>query len=327
MNYAFYTRGRLTIYMAALVAGGIASPAQASGVAAGTLIENTATASYSTGSSTETVNSNTVSITVDELLDVALASLDGGNVPLGSEGAVLGFQLTNAGNGPEAFAIEIDAALAGDDFDPAVTELAYDSNGNGSYDAGVDAVIAAGGDTPVVPADGTLTLFVVTGWGGAPGNGELADLRLTARAATGSGAAGTVFAGQGESGADAVVGANGASDFDQGRLVAQVGNVTLTKSALISDPFGGSQPVPGASVTYRLVAQVSGSGSVADLVVSDSFPNGTSYAPATLTLDSAALTDATGDDAGEASATGISVNLGTVAGGSTRTITFDVTID
>ena len=302
-------------------------PAMAAGVAAGTSIQNTATASYTTGTATETVNSNTVSILVDEVLDVAVASLDGGNVPLGGGGAVLTFRLENTGNGPEAYQIDVDPALAGDDFDPTVTQIAYDSNGNGAYDAGVDTVITSGGNTPVIAADETLTVFVVTGWASPPADGDTANLRLTARAVTGTGAPGTVFAGKGAGGGDAVVGANGAQDNDTGTLLAQTGAVALTKSAVIADPFGGAESVPGASVTYTLVAAVNGSGSVAGLVVSDAIPTGTSYVAGSMTLDAAGLTDAGGDDAGEKTATGISVDLGTVAGGTTHSITFKVTID
>lgn len=52
-----------------------APSAHATGVSAGTLIENTATATYNAGSSSVSVSSNTVKVTVDELLDVAVASL------------------------------------------------------------------------------------------------------------------------------------------------------------------------------------------------------------------------------------------------------------
>jgi uncharacterized repeat protein (TIGR01451 family) len=308
---------------------GIACPsvAAAAGVAAGSSIENTATATYSVGATTASVDSNTVSILVDELLDVTVGSLDAGNVTLGSSGAVLSFEIGNIGNGPEAFDLTIDPALGGDDFDPAVVQIAYDSNGNGAYDSGVDTVIPVGGSTPSIDADNTLRVFVITQLAGSPDDGDTADLRLTAAAATGSGTPGTTFAGQGEGGGDAVVGAGTAEDFDNGTLVASLSTVSLVKSAAIVDPFGGAQAVPGARVTYTLVASVTGSASVSGLTVADPIPAGTTYDASTLTLESAPLTDATGDDAGQASTAGISVDLGTVAGGASRTIRFSVTID
>jgi hypothetical protein len=59
----------------------LAGTAHATGVLAGTLIENTATATYQTGAGTGSVTSNKVTVKVDELLDVcrfALRSDPGG---------------------------------------------------------------------------------------------------------------------------------------------------------------------------------------------------------------------------------------------------------
>lgn len=316
-------------WIGALTAAGVLWPATAgaTGVSAGTSIDATATATYSNGATSETVTSNTVSIRVDEVLDVTVASLDGGNVTLGSAGAFLSFQVTNTGNGPEAYELAVNAALGGDDFDPAVTQIAYDSNGNDTYDAGVDTVIPTGGATPEIDADDTLRVFVVTQLAGAPGDGDTARVRLTATAATGSGSPGTAFAGQGEGGGAAVVGSSTAEDQAEGTLVASVGAVTLAKSATVLNSFGNADAIPGATVTYSLVASVSGSGSVSGLTITDPIPAGTTYLAGTLKLDGSALTDASGDDAGQAGATGISVSLGNVPAGATRTITFAVTLD
>ena len=316
-------------WIGALTAAGVLCPAAAgaTGVSAGTSIDATATATYSNGATNETVTSNTVSIRVDEVLDVTVASLDGGNVTLGSAGAFLSFQVTNTGNGPEAYELAVNAALGGDDFDPAVTQIAYDSNGNDTYDAGVDTVIPAGAATPEIDADDTLRVFVVTQLAGTPDDGDTAKVRLTATAATGSGSPGTAFAGQGEGGGAAVVGSSTAEDQAEGTLVASVGAVTLAKSATVLNSFGNAEAIPGATVTYSLVASVSGSGSVSGLTITDPIPAGTTYLAGTLKLDGSALTDASGDDAGQAGAAGISVSLGNVPAGATRTITFAVTLD
>jgi uncharacterized repeat protein (TIGR01451 family) len=311
----------------AVAASAYPAAAFATGVSAGTTIQNTASATYSNGATTETITSNQVDILVDEVLNVALASQDAGNVTLSSSGAVLSFEITNTGNGPEAFRLTPNPALTGDDFDPSVTQLAYDSNSNGIYDAGVDTVIAPGGSTPAIAADDSLLVFVVTALAGTPGDGDTADVRLTAVAATGSGAPGTKFAGQGAGGGDAVVGSSTASDNDEGTLIASIGAVTLAKTVVIDDQFGGHDAIPGATATYSIVATVTGTGSVSNLVVSDPIPADTTYQAGSLKLNSAALTDQTGDDAGQAGSTGISVNLGTVASGASRTITFSVTVD
>lgn len=85
MTYAFTTiMNRRAAWLAAVGTLAAMTPAQAwaAGISAGSLIQNTATATFSQGGSSETVNSNMVTITVDELLDVAVSSLDGGNVVL-----------------------------------------------------------------------------------------------------------------------------------------------------------------------------------------------------------------------------------------------------
>lgn len=327
MTYALTPIKFLTGGIGALALLSVSAPALAAGVAAGTFIENTATATYTSGTTTETVDSNTVTILVDELLDVTVSTLDASALPLGSGSAVLSFQLHNSGNGPEAFELTPDVAVTGDDFDPALSLVAWDSNGNNVYDAGIDTVIPSGGATPVIAAEGNLRIFVVVTLAGSPADGDTADVRLTATAVTGSGPAGTKFAGQGTGGGDAIVGNSTAEDDDIGTLLAEIGAVSLIKSATILDQYNGSDAIPGATVTFRIVASVTGAGSVSGLVVTDDIPTGTTYVAASLELDGDALTDGTGDDEGEADSSGIAVDLGTVAGGDSHTIEFSVTID
>ncbi|WP_234029462.1 hypothetical protein [Erythrobacter sp. THAF29] len=306
----------------------LSAPALAEGVDAGTLIENTATATYDDGSGPTTITSNTVTLRVDELLDVTVTSLDSGPVGAAPGTAVLTFELTNTGNGPEAFELSTNPAVAGNDFDSQVDAIAVDTNGNGVYDPGVDQILTAPETTAELAADEAITVFVVVSVPASASDGQRSDVELIAEAVTGIGAPGTVFAGTGVNGGDAIVGTTGADAAATGSLIVGITTVDLTKSATILDPFGGTSAVPGSVVTFTIVAQVSGSGSIDDLVVTDAIPAGTTYAADTLELDAAALSDAADTDAGSASqADGISVDLGTVAGGTTHTVTFDVTID
>ncbi|BDI60860.1 hypothetical protein [Qipengyuania nanhaisediminis] len=306
----------------------LSAPALADGVEAGTLIENTATASFDDGDGPRTIDSNTVIVRVDELIDVTTTSLDGGPVGAVPGEAVLSFEVTNQGNGPEAYALTANPVVAGNDFDTTVTALAVDSNGNGTYDPGVDEVLTAPETTRVLAADEAITVFVIVEVPTGVSDGETSDVELTAEAVTGTGAPGTVFAGQGVDGGDAIVGATGADDSAIGTLAVGITTVDLAKSVSVVDPFDGSSVVPGSIATFTIIATVSGSGSVDALVVTDAIPDGTSYVAGSLTLDTGALTDASGDDAGEASdPAGISVDLGTVNAGASHTITFDVAID
>ncbi len=318
-----------TIFGAAALSGLIVSaPAMAGGVTAGTLIENTAVASYDDGAGPRTINSNTVTVRVDELLDLTLTSLDPGPITTGPGEAVLTFELTNLGNGPEAFRLLANPAVAGNDFDTTFQSIAIDSNGNGTYDAGVDAILTAPQTTAVLAADATLTVFVLVTVPDGVSDTQTSNVELTAEATTGSGAPGTVFAGAGVDGSDAIVGTTGALATARGALIAGVANAELIKSVSLRDPFGGTSAVPGAIATFTILARVTGSGTVNDLVVTDAIPDGTTYAPGTLTLDSAALSDAEDGDAGAASdAAGIAVNLGDITGDTNHTITFDVVID
>ena len=93
------------------------------------------------------------------------------------------------------------------------------------------------------------------------------------------------------------------------------------------DPFGGSQPVPGALVTFAIRADATGSGKVTSLHVTDGIPVGSTYKPGTLKLEGASLSDATDTDSGIASASGVDVTVGTLTGGSSRTVTFSTVIN
>ena len=302
--------------------------ASAAGVSAGTLIENTAVASYDDGAGPRTINSNTVTVRVDELLDVTLTSLDPGPVPTRPGEAVLSFELTNQGNGPEAFRLFANPAVAGNDFDVTVTAIAVDSNGNGIYDAGVDEVLAEPQTTAELAPDAVLTLFVLVTVPEGVSDTQTSNVELAAEAVTGTGAPGTIFAAAGVDGGDAIVGTTEARAIARGSLVVGITSVALVKAVTLRDPFGGASAVPGTIASFTITATISGSGSVADLVVTDAIPEGTTYVPGTLALDSAALTDAADADAGTASdADGIRVDLGSVTGGTVHAITFDVAID
>lgn len=326
MNTHRFTHSLFVTSVVAALA--MSSPALAGGVAAGTLIENTATATYDDGDGPKTINSNTVTLRVDELIDVTVTSLNSGPVAAVPGEAVLTFEVTNQGNGPEAFELLADPAVAGNDFDTVVENIAVDTNGNGTYDPGVDVVLTGPETTEILDPDETVTVFVIVTVPDGVTDDQESDVELTANAVTGTGAPGTSFDGQGEGGGDAIVGTTGASASALGELVVGITSVDLVKSATIVDPFGGTSAVPGSVVTFTIIANVAGSGSVDGLIITDAIPDGTTYSAGTLALEGNALTDASGDDAGEASdAAGITVDLGTVAGGTSQSVTFNVTID
>lgn len=327
-SFGYHVRALLA-GTAAIGAAAVATPAMASGVHAGTVIRNIASATFDDGGGSKTINSNPVDLKVDEVLDVTIVARDAGDaaVSAGATGQVRAFTLTNAGNGPEAFSLIAIGAVTGNEFDPTVTAIVMDSNGNGQYDPGIDQAVAANGASPELNPDQSVTVFVVATIPAAAANGKRGEVRLTATSITGSGAPGTVFAGKGSGGGDAVVGATHATAFATSGFVIQSASLGLVKTATIADPWGGTRAVPGSVITYRLAATVAGGGSLANLHITDAIPDGTSYQPGTLALDGAALTDGADSDAGIASSTGIDVTLGNQAAGASHAITFTVKIN
>ena len=316
------------ILLAGIAFAVTASPAFARGTLAGTSIENTAVATFDGPGGSVQVPSNQVTVLVDELIDPVVEGNDPGDVVAlpGATAAVQSFTLTNNGNGPEAFALTAVHNNGGDEFDPTANSIVIDSNGNGVYDEGVDTVYVPGTNDPMLDPDESVVVFVLSDIPSAVTDGDRGQVTLVAESVTGTGAPGTSFTGAGEGGGNAVLGTSGGTDEDDGFFVISSAAIALLKSATITDPFGGNTAVPGSIITYTLTANATGSGSVTGVVITDAIPTGTVYEPASITLSGAALTDASGDDAGTFSGTGIAVDLGTVTGGSSQTVTFQVKI-
>src|SRR4051812_16543524 len=190
---------------AAAAALGCAGSAEAAGTPAGTDIVNVAHATYDQPNGTPTtVDSNVVTIKVDELLDVTVAWREPSDVVSapGLTNQILSFTVTNAGNGHEAFALNTVHA-GGGDFDPTVTSLVLDTNGNGSFDPGVDTVYVPGANDPVLAPDGAIVVFVLSTIPPGAADGNRGRIDLTATSKTGTGTPGTSFAGAGEGGGNA----------------------------------------------------------------------------------------------------------------------------
>lgn len=326
MSGGMWKRGALLTGCSLLAAG--TDAARAAGTRAGTMIVNTATATYDdpTGDP-RTVPSNVVELRVDELLDVAVSGPAADRTAnAGAPNQVTSFIVTNAGNGAEAVRLSVEAALGGDDFNPTNVRIYLDSDKDGLFDANVDQLYTVGANDPLLAPDGQQRVFVVADMP-AGTDGARAQIRLTGQAATGTGAPGDSFAGRGEGGGDAVVGSTGADADDDAFYALSAAVVDFEKTATVKDPFNGSEAVPGAVITYSLKASVSGSGTLRNFRITDVIPTDTKYEAGSVTLNGAKLTDAAGDDAGTAGASGIAVQVGDVSAGASNTVTFQVIID
>lgn len=348
--------GAAVIAAAGFLAG---SPVHAVGVAAGTGIDNTATATYEVGGVPQSpVQSNLVQLNVDEMLNANVIWNDAAPIAVTSPmtGAVLTFTVTNTGNGAEAFRFIAERILAGDDFDPIATSVFYETNGTPGLQVGVggDTQFIAGGEV-VIAADGTLAVYVAADVDINLPSGALSQVGLRAVAATlitGAGtddpanpafpAPGTSYAGAGDSGVDAVVGGS----FDtsalairaEGTLRVSAAIVAITKSVVsVTDPFAGNTVVPGAVIRYAITVNVSGSGVADALRITDVLPAELEYVSSSLTasaplpvgqeLDDDRLPAGVDNTGFDTPSSTVMFDLGAVSGGSAPvTLGFDARV-
>jgi uncharacterized repeat protein (TIGR01451 family) len=332
----------LMVVLAACLGMLCCGSAWALGTPAGTVIANTATVTYALdGDPTVRTISASHSFSILEVIDGVVAWQDAAPVQVGSPQAdsALTFLLTNTGNGPEAFALTSTDTLPGDDFDPAAQSVWLETNGIAGLQTGgatPDTHYQAGLNDPDLPADHSVKIYLLSNIPSGLSDGATGRARLNAAATTPGAAnapAGTALPGAGLNGVDAVVGTSQAQGGAVGSYaVASVG-VSLTKSIhRIVDRFGGSQPYPGAQVTYRILVQVSGGGAAEGLVISDPIPAGMTYLPGSIVLDGAAQTDASDapvdhSDFNVTNPGTVTVNLGDAAAPATHAIDFTTTIN
>lgn len=307
--------------------------ALAVGTGAGIDISNTATVEYSIAGTSDSVNSNTVTFRVDEKLDVNVTWQDAANVGVSTPDSnqVLTYLLTNTGNGNDSYALSVQNNLVGDQFNPVFVDIYLDANGNGNFNPGVDTLYIPGTNDPVLGADATQVIFVRNNIPAGLNAGDLGNSQLTATSNTGSGAPGLSFPNAGDNNTTAVVGTSGGSSSAIGTYEVTNTTVTLLKSVVISDPLGGNQPMPGATLTYSIDVTVTGPGTANSVVITDPLPANTTYTANTLTLNATPLTDVVDADAGDVGGTTpntVTVNLGNLTPASpVQTITFEVIIN
>lgn len=299
------------------------------GTPAGSSLSTAATATFRENGKPVTVTSNAVTLYVQEVLDVTVQP--GSDEPMpaapGETGAALPFVLTNIGNGPERFELTTRTDLGGDKFDPACPRLVLDANANQRFDPSTDAIYVPGANDPLLRPDQPITIFAVCDLPASDiGGDDRGAVLLSARARTGTGTPGTLFNDPEGNGIHALAGTTGgkAAALHGFRIAADA--PTITKAQHVRDANGGTNPVPGASVTYVLTAEVR-SGRVANAVINDLIPLGTTYEIGSLRLDDVPLTDPDDGDAGRADARAIEVRLGELAASTPRIVSFTVKIN
>lgn len=312
----------------------LSNPADAAGTAVGTVIQNTADISYELGGTPLALQSNTTTIVVAERTNVTTTLQSPQTlVSANDTDRALLFTVTNTGNGTETFLLSVDSNIAGDDFDPlpSVISIYFDTDGSGDFNVG-DQAYVPGTNDPNLTADESVSVLILNDIPGAVVNGNIGRSQLTAASATGTGVPGTVFANQGDGGVDAVVGATGGSASGVGEYIVSDVLINVIKTQSVVDPFGGTEPIPGATLTYTLSVDVASAGIATASVLRDDIPTFSTFVANSIRLNGAAISDATDADAGEFDTGGttpaVVVRLGdlTQADG-VQTIVFQVTID
>lgn len=333
-------RPSLVAYCAAsLIASGF-SYLGAAGTPAGTDIVNTARVDYTVGS-VDLSDEGSASVTVAQLLAVTVTAESGVvAVAPGDSDTVTQYTVTNTGNGTDTFELVGDSALSGsDDFDPTLAEIWLD-DGNGIFEPGADTLYEFGVNDPILASDASVTVFLLNDIpASGVDEGDTGDTRLTATTVLQSSpldAVGTVYAGGGVGGVNAIVGNTQATGFAEASHSIQSLVITMTKTNEILAVFNTdtvipgevlSDPIPGAVITYTLTIDAVGSGTATGIQITDTVPDGTTYAAGNFKLDASPLTEDDDVDAGQLVGGVISVDVADMTGGDSHTVTFNVTID
>jgi len=329
--------------------------AHAAGTPSGTVITNTATATYGVGTTTGLTATGSTTVTVDNKVNLTVTKNADATVTPGSTNDALVFVVRNDGNTTQRYALSAvnSAGIVMDNV------RIYRDNGSvpNEWDA-ADTLYVNAGTFGDVAADGTLNILIVADTPVTATDGQTSDYNLIATTVNAGTTTVTVqTVGPNTAGVDVVfadIAGSAAGDIARdgkhsaaGRYTVSSTSVTVAKAVFVySDPFTGvnngtagnnytdctvcPKAIPGATLRYTVTVTVTGSGTARKVVITDPIPANTTYTAGTLKLNGAALTDASDADAGNVGGAPVTVtvNLGNLTSASgVQTIMFDVTIN
>lgn len=247
------------------------------GVAAGTTITNTAKLSYKMNGSLILTQSNSNTITVDQVISLNMVCQNTTPVYVqkGETQRVLTLMLSNTGNGKDHYNLTTDTNSSATDVSNRQIWL---DDGDGIFNAASDTQI---GDINLT-ADSNATLFFVSD---IPANASWSDTHHGIRAES-----------------DIVSGTTPGSAVNLGSYYAVNGtdggvesalctyhlvdvSLQLDKNATLSSPH----LYIGTTIHYTIRASVIGTGTLKDVSVTDAIPAGTTYVANSLKLDGTLL--------------------------------------
>jgi uncharacterized repeat protein (TIGR01451 family) len=334
---------------AAVFAVCVPQAVMAVGTTANTSVANTVVVNWNAGAVADSTT-DTATFLVDRLVTFTVANMTLGGATVGVLPGVAGtvgvnvlaFDVVNSSNTTLDFTIT--ALNTGN---PVTSNLLiyWDNDRDGTYD-GTEPPIGAGLDD--MPADSTWRVFVVADISSGAGTPEVENIDLLAEALdfatatsllSDSGTAwqaGTLqnvlwdAAGSAGAGTD---GANDGSHSDRGYYLVTMPNLTVTKAITgVTDARAfnntNSKAIPGATVSYRLVVENTGTGDATGVILTDTL---------SLSVDVGAGAGLADVDNVSASAGSTPVlndsdpdeivwSVGTVANGTSENLTYDVLI-
>jgi uncharacterized repeat protein (TIGR01451 family) len=319
---------------------GLPGTAAAVGTPAGTSIHSSATLTFSVGGNAPSaISSAPVTFIVDQVIDLTMTWQDAAPVSVSSpsSNSVLTFVVTNIGNGPELISLTRNNAVTGDNFDPqngSAGAIFLESGiqpGFQSAGASADTAYIGGTGTPLLAANASLTVYVISNTPAALATGSSGMVALTA-SSTIPGAAGSVpgttLSGKGVGGIDAVVGNTRAQAGQTGAYHIGGVQVSVAKTVVGSvDPQGGSTVTSGSVITYQIIVSAAGQGVAQALTLNDPIPAAMTYVPNSIIVDGAARSDLPDSDAAGFQNGAVLAQFGDITAPASHTIQFRVTIN
>lgn len=317
---------RLLLTGTAAIAG-VAVPGQASAqtsaaaaTPAGTVVSNTALASYTVNGTAQTTSSNTATFVIDRKVNLTVVAAQAADTSVnqGQAGAVTAFRVTNLTNAVQDFLLDPDQNISTgvyvgtDNFDMTNLKAYVDVNGDGVYQPGVDtktyidelapdasATVFLVGDVPAssLAKLAIVNLHVTVAEGGATGTQGTrlipTDLNILNQDAT----VDVVFADNDSDGIGVDLARNGeARSYLAYAVTTSNVDLTVQKTArIVSDGVNTLNPkaLPGAVIEYCLAVRNATLTTPANLVtLTDVVPANTTYVPGSITVGAAGVAGA-----------------------------------
>lgn len=307
--------------------------AAANFTAAGATVSNTATVNYKVGTvDQDPVDSNQVDFVVDRKINVTVTA---DNTPVsvvpGVNDYVLELTVTNESNAALDFDLAVAQTGDGTTLSPSAAtdnltmngfQFFVDTNGNDTYDPGVDTATTI----TSLGAGAGIKVFVIADAPSTAANNAYAGVSVLVTARELGGAALSAAAGADDPAVMDTVFADGdgpvAGDGNRDAIISAYGayhvvtaSLAVNKSATVAwDPVNittNPKAIPGAEIEYCLVVKNSGAVAAADIVLTDAIPADTTFKAGSLRINATGTdtsctlasgtvqTDAIGDDDAE----------------------------